>query len=171
MAPNLLTERLRELENDGLIQRLTTEFNVAVYKLTELGVTTGRLLFELARFGSQFPPEEELIRPGNLRAVAVALKMALNAVIDKSDSFRIELRVDDERFDVNVSQGEAQVLYGPSENPAAVLSTSYEPLIEASDGLMPVEEFASKHLEIVDGSPAIAKRFLELLAEGMSKQD
>ncbi len=171
VAPNLLTERLRELESTGLVRRGSPGYNVSIYELTELGASTGPLLFALAGFGSQFPPEDEVTRPGNLRTVAVTLKMALKSVIDGSDSLRIELLIDDEQFAVSVSDGETQVLYGPCENPEAIVATSYVPLIEAADGRMPMSEFASEHIRLVEGSPEQAKRLLELLEAGMSGQE
>ncbi len=56
LAPNLLTSRLRGLEEDGLVRRRDSEFNVGVYELTDVGTQTDSLLYELGVFGSQFPP-------------------------------------------------------------------------------------------------------------------
>lgn len=168
LAPNLLTERLRTLEAEGLIQRNDAGFNVTVYELTDLGSSTGRLLFELARFGSLFPPADEIVQPGNLRTIAVTLKMALAAVVGKTESLRAELRVDEEPFDICIVEGNVSVLYRRSENPEVVISTSYWPSVAVGDGRMSAEEFAGEHIEIVAGSRAKAKRLLELLSAGFA---
>ncbi len=52
IATNLLSTRLTELTEAGLIEK-STDAKRAVYQLTELGRHTDRLLWELARFGSQ----------------------------------------------------------------------------------------------------------------------
>jgi len=166
IAPNLLTERLRALESEGLIRRKDAGYNVSVYELTDLGSSTGSLLFELARFGSQFAPAEEIVRPGNLRTIAVTLKMALAAAITKTDSLRVELRVDDEPFDIFVADGQVTVLYRRSEDPEVVISTSYAPLLSIGDDEMSREEFGRNHVEVVGGSEVKARRFFELMVSG-----
>ena len=166
IAPNLLTERLRTLETEGLIQRKDAEYNVSVYELTDLGSSTGSLLFELARFGSQFAPAEEIVRPGNLRTIAVTLKMELAAAVTRSDSLRVELRIDDEPFDICVADGQATVFYRRSEDPEVVITTSYSPLLSIGDDGMNRDEFWQNHVEVVDGSVLKARRFFELLISG-----
>lgn len=169
MAPNLLTERLRALESAGLIQQRDAGYNVSVYELTELGSSTGALLFELAKFGSQFQPAEDLVRPGNLRTIAVTLKMALASVVTPDEEMRIELRVDDEPFDICISGGNVSVLYRSAEDPEAIVATSYVPLLAVGDGQMSAEEFASEHVELVAGSGAQAERLFELVSDGFGR--
>ena len=66
IASNLLTTRLRQLEEDGLVSRREAQFGVSLYQLTEMGEGTAELLYELAAFGSRFPPDNDIQRPGNL---------------------------------------------------------------------------------------------------------
>jgi DNA-binding HxlR family transcriptional regulator len=73
IASNLLADRLRALEADGLVQKGRSEFDVSLYSLTNLGEKTNQLLFELARFGGQMPRPSKIKKPGNLRTVAVSL--------------------------------------------------------------------------------------------------
>jgi len=169
IAPNLLTERLRTLETEGLIRREDAGYNVSVYKLTDLGSSTGALLFELARFGSQFAPAEEIVRPGNLRNIAITLKMALAAAITVTDNLRVELRIDDEQFDICIADGQATVFYRRSENPEVVISTGYSPLLSIGDDEMSPEEFWRDHVEVVTGTKAKAQRFFELLVKGFGE--
>jgi hypothetical protein len=171
IAPNLLTERLRTLETEGLILREDAGYNVTVYKLTDLGSSTGALLFELARFGSQFPPAEELVRPGNLRTIAVTLKMALAAAITATDRLRVELRIDDEQFDICIADGQATVFYQRSENPEVVISTGYSPILSIGDDGMSPEEFWRDQVEVVAGPEVKARRFFELLVSGFRGVD
>ena len=63
IASNLLTSRLRQLEADDLVRRREAEFGVSLYELTEKGLGTADLLYELAAFGSRGPGREEVLRP------------------------------------------------------------------------------------------------------------
>jgi DNA-binding HxlR family transcriptional regulator len=78
IATNLLSTRLTELTEAGLIEK-TTDASRAVYQLTELGRSTDRLLWELARFGREIDPDSDPREPGNLRTIALPLRLILEA--------------------------------------------------------------------------------------------
>ena len=59
IAPNLLTDRLNQLTEDGLIERRDGEHGVSLYALTGLGEGTRDLLFELAMFGARFAADAD----------------------------------------------------------------------------------------------------------------
>jgi len=96
----------------------------------------------------------------------VTLKMALAAAITRFDSLRVELRVDDEPFDICVAGGQVTVFYRPSDDPEVVISTSYLPMIALGDDEISREEFWRDHVEVVAGSEANARRFFEMLVSG-----
>ena len=119
LATNLLSARLTTLQDDGLIQKRSDEHGAMVYELTDDGRATAPLLFELAAFGSRFPPPSEIRRPGNLRTVAVTLKEALRRVA-ADRSARVELVVDDEPFAIAIAHGSVDVVH--RADPQAPLS-------------------------------------------------
>jgi len=57
ISPNVLSQRLRELEADGVLRRYTLEppASVAVYELTARGQALEAVLVELGRWGSATP--------------------------------------------------------------------------------------------------------------------
>jgi DNA-binding HxlR family transcriptional regulator len=56
ISPNVLTQRLQELEHDGLVHRFTPQpSNVPLYELTERGAALEPVLLELGRWGSAQP--------------------------------------------------------------------------------------------------------------------
>lgn len=168
LAPNLLTTRLRDLEDHGLVVRRQMPFDVVAYDLTELGQATAPLLFELAVIGSRFPPGEELVRPGNLRTAAVMLKVALQRVVEPGYKAIAELRIDDDRFELRVEDGRVDVKYGPATDPQVVLEFDYEPMVAAADGRMPMDKFAKKHARIHEGDKRVGKKILTLMAAAMT---
>src|SRR5258708_32191141 len=78
VSPNVLSQRLRDLEDAGVIRRgvLDPPASVAVYELTDRGRALQPVLLEFGRWGSQQPgtPSTQLSPPASL----VALKTALN---------------------------------------------------------------------------------------------
>ena len=96
IASNLLTDRLRQLIDDGLVVKRDGEYAVVLYALTDLGARTRELLFELGMFGGRFQPDEELRRPGNLRTIVVTLSAACQRIVTPDLVFEAELNVDGE---------------------------------------------------------------------------
>ncbi len=169
IASNLLTSRLRQLEEDRLIRRREAAYGTTVYELTELGSRTGDLLFELAMFGAEFPPDEELKRPGNLRTIAVTLRVACQRVADHDTSLRAQLVVDGEPFAFTVDRGRVDVKAGEASSPEAVLATSYDPMIAVADGRMSLDEFAARHLEISGPNPSQGQALAKLMGRAMAQ--
>lgn len=167
LAPNLLTARLRQLEADGLIERREVDFGVSVYALTPLGDRTAPLLFELSAFGGRFTPDEELHAPGNVRTIAVTLKVACQRAADPALNLVARLDVGDEPFVLSVRNGRVDVRAGAPEDPQVTLRTRYEPLVEVNDGRMPLDEFLAEHASVEADDPAHLAAFMGLMAGAM----
>jgi DNA-binding HxlR family transcriptional regulator len=169
IASNLLTNRLRQLEEDGLIRRRSAEYGTTVYELTDLGSRTGDLLFELAMFGAEFPPDEPVKRPGNLRTIAVTLRVACQRVADSNLRLRAQLVIDGEPFSFTVDRGIVDVKAGAVNDPEVTLTTSYEPLIAVADGGLTLDEFASNWMELSGPDPEQGRVLAELMGRAMTR--
>ncbi|MGB5374041.1 MAG: helix-turn-helix domain-containing protein [Polyangiales bacterium] len=169
IASNLLTNRLRQLEDDALIRRRDAEYGTTVYELTELGSRTADLLFELAMFGAEFPPDEEIKRPGNLRTIAVTLRVACQRVVNPDMSLNAELIVDGEPFAFTVDRGLVDVKAGNAQNPEATLATSYEPMIAVADGQMSLDDFAGTRMRLSGPNPEQGRALAELMGRAMAQ--
>ena len=169
IASNLLTNRLRQLEEDGLVRRRDAAYGTTVYELTELGSRTGELLFELAIFGAEFPPDEDIKRPGNLRTIAVTLRTACQRVVDPDLCLNAELIVDGEPFAFTVDRGAVDLKAGKARSPQAVVTTSYEPMIAVADGQMSLHEFTSRHLEMSGSDPSQGHALAELMGRAFTR--
>ena len=154
IASNLLTDRLRVLQADGLVRRTETDLGVAVYELTDLGRGTDRLLFELAAFGARLARDDELQEPGNLRHLAVTLQVAAGRIVPPDLELRVALVIDGESFAVDVGDGVVDVTYEHMDDPELEIATSYEPLCRAIDGELSLDELAIHHVEVVAGDPS-----------------
>ncbi len=168
IASNLLTDRLQQLCDDGLVARRDAEHGVALYELTELGRRSRDVLFELALFGGRFAPDEELRRPGNLRTVAVTLEAAAQRVVSPDMAFRAEIRVDGEPFTLDAGEGLVTVRVGSADAPDVVLTTSYEPMVAASEGEMAMETFLADHASLETRTSGKDAEMMRLLAAVMA---
>ncbi len=121
IASNLLTDRLQQLIDNGLVVKRDGEYGVTLYALTDLGARTSDLLFELAMFGSRFQPDEELRRPGNLRTIVVTLRTAIQRISTSDVNFDAELVVDGECFALSIHDGAVDMRAGAAQSPDVVL--------------------------------------------------
>jgi DNA-binding HxlR family transcriptional regulator len=137
LAPNLLTERLRDLELNGLVERseLPPPAARVVYNLTSGGRETAPVLQALARYGAARlgPPPDEAVRP----AMTV---FGLLAPFHRPDGIRLHVRmvVDGETFDL-VSDGERlSTRARPDDRPDVVVTTTATELVAARRGEQPL---------------------------------
>ena len=168
IASNLLTYRLRQLIDDGLVVKREGEYAVVLYALTDLGARTRELLFELGMFGGRFQPDEELRRPGNLRTIVVTLSAACQRIVTPDLVFEAELNVDDELFALAVRDASVEMRYAPAKSPDVVMTTSYEPMIAAAEGEMPMDRFLNNHVQIITHTPGKDVELMTLLGAAMT---
>ena len=159
-ASNLLSSRLRDLTDDGLVVRAEN----GSYELTPLGQHTAGLILELSNLGLLFDPPAEPKRPGNLRTVYLPLQAMLRAAPDRPE-LCARLVIDGESFTIDSSPSALTVRYNDFDSPAdTVLSTSYEAVMAVSDGDITLDRFLDR-LEILEG-PDNAAVFLEMFRSG-----
>lgn len=168
IATNLLTDRLQQLMADGLVAKRAGEHGVTLYTLTELGASTDNLLFELAMFGGRFQPDEEPRRPGNLRTIVLSMRTAMKRVVTPDVRFEAELIVDGERFTLDVGDGSVEMRYAPAKSPDVVMTSSYEPMMAAADGEMPMEHLLKNHVQIITHTANKDVEFMTLMGAAMT---
>ena len=168
IAANLLTDRLAKLAEDGLITKQDAGHGASVYALTDLGRRTSDVIFELALFGAQFPPEGDVVSPGNLRTVATTLGAAANRVVTPDMRFDASFEVDGEEMHLRVQDGAAIMQYATCPKPDLVFSTRYTDLLAVSEGEMTPDDFARNHSTLYVCIPGKETEFLDLMAAVMA---
>ena len=101
IASNLLTERLRRLEADGLVRRIEAHGS-ALYALTDQGAGIRRALEELGQWGATLRCVGPPVHERSIRAIAMALQTVLVRAGDALPEQRlvIELEIDGELAEV-----------------------------------------------------------------------
>jgi DNA-binding HxlR family transcriptional regulator len=124
VGPDILAQRLRELEQSGIVRRgtLPPPAGSRIYELTERGHELEPIVVALGRFGSvaPFPPGEAQI---GVDAVVIALKSLFAASAADGLSASYELRLGEQSFRIDVADGRIEAVRGSAEAPEATIET------------------------------------------------
>ncbi len=163
-SSNILSERLRDLEQSGVIQRrkLPPPAASTVYELTEWGRELEPVVTKLGAWGarSPIPPDSQEIGPDSI-------VLALRSLFDPEAAGELggsyELRIGEETFHVEVSGGEVDLARGGAKDPAASIAIADAPTFGAIlAGQLPLDEALASGAAQIEGSKQATKRFLRL---------
>jgi DNA-binding HxlR family transcriptional regulator len=124
VGPDVLAQRLRELEQSGIVCRATLPppAGSRVYELTERGRGLEEVVLALGRFGSVAP-----LPPGDAEigvdAVVIALKTLFDPAAADGLSASCELRLGEQRFALDVADGRLAVQRGAAPAADAIIDT------------------------------------------------
>jgi DNA-binding HxlR family transcriptional regulator/putative sterol carrier protein len=163
-SSNILSERLRDLEHGGVIQRrkLPPPAASSVYELTEWGRELEPIVTKLGAWGarSPIPPESQEI---GADSIVLALRSLFDPELAGDSSGIYELRIGEERFRVEVADGEVELSRGAVEDPAVSIATadagSFAGILA---GQLPLDEAIATGAAQIEGGKQAAKRFLRL---------
>jgi DNA-binding HxlR family transcriptional regulator/putative sterol carrier protein len=128
-SPNVLAQRLRELERVGVVQRrrLPPPAGSRVYELTAWGRELEPIVLALGVWAVRSPsfPDD---CPVGVDSVALALRSLFNPDAAEGLNARFELRLDDDRFRLQIAAGAIEVDRGQADDPDAVIETDVETL-------------------------------------------
>ena len=123
-SPNVISERLRELERAGVVKRekLPPPAGSRVYALTDWGRELEDTVLSLGRWATR-SPTLPLDGPMGPDSVVLALKgrSELQSAAGLETTF--ELRLGEDRFRVTVSGGAIEATRGGAESPDATIGT------------------------------------------------
>jgi DNA-binding HxlR family transcriptional regulator len=163
VSPDVLSQRLRELERDGIVARrkLAPPAGSRVYELTDRGRELEPVVLALGRWGSTAP-----FPPGEPRLGVDSAILALRTLFDSSAADRLEatfeLRFGDQRFRARVADGRLDVARGSADHPDAAIETDTATLSALLwHGRRLPEALRSGDVEI-EGSRSAVERFLRL---------
>lgn len=124
VGPDVLAQRLRELEQSGIVCRgtLPPPAGSRIYELTERGRELEDVVVALGRFGSvaPFPPGEAQI---GVDAVVIALKSLFDPAGAAGLQLSYDLRLGEQRFRIDVTDGRIEAARGSAPAPDAVIET------------------------------------------------
>jgi DNA-binding HxlR family transcriptional regulator/putative sterol carrier protein len=162
VSPNVLSQRLRDLEEAGLVRRdvLDPPASVAVYELTSRGQALEPVLLELGRWGSREP-----MTAGAEMSVN-ALLLALKTVFDPAAALdaTFTLRIGDEWFRVTVAGPSIDIAHGRAEQPTVTFETDVATLRAVAFGRESITAAERAGRLTVTGDRLAAGRFARMFA-------
>lgn len=163
-SSNILSERLRELEQGGVIQRRKLPPPAAswVYELTGWGRELEPVVTKLGAWGarSPFPPETQEI---GADSIVLALRSLFDAGAAGDLEATYELRIGGERFRVEVAGGKLELGRGVASDPGASIAVPDAPTLAAFlTGQLPLGDALGSSAVQIEGNKRAAKRFLRL---------
>ena len=161
---NILSSRLRELEEAGLVRRslLARPSSAVAYELTPYGLELEEALVRLGLWGSRSLGEPKKGDFFPLGSFALALKSAFRAERAKDHDFLFQIRIDGERLNVSVDQGQVSFPKEPSPEPDVALEMAPEVMAELLPGRLTVDSAIASGQVRVDGSKREARRFFDI---------
>jgi len=125
MGTNLLSTRLKQLEEDGIVQRiiLSPPAKVPAYELTERGWDLEPVLLELLRWGLPLLAKGKMGDYSRPIWDAIGMKVIFNPEAAKGVRETYEFRIDDDVFHANVRDETVIISQGHAETPDLIITT------------------------------------------------
>ncbi len=166
IAPNLLTDRLRDLERAELVTRseLPPPAARTVYELTDAGREIRPVLSALARFGATrlAPPEPgRVIRPQAALAAAVTAFHDPLAEPELDEHYRVV--IDGTTFDLRVDHGRMRHVPAGS-SPAMTLTTDARTLLAVRREGIGLDRIVADGRAELGGRPEALARFARVFS-------
>ena len=162
-SPNVLSQRLRELEGAGIVRRrkLPPPAASRVYELTEWGEELEPVIIRLGRWGARSP---SLPRDAALGVDSLILSFRTMFDPHAADGLKAsyELKLGENVFRAVVTDGRFDIVRGGTERPNATIETDTGTLAAlVYEGRALVEAVRSGDIKIEGDEPAV-ERFLTL---------
>jgi DNA-binding HxlR family transcriptional regulator len=165
LGPDVLSQRLRELEQAGIVRRgkLPPPAASAIYELTERGKELEPVILGLGRWGSSepFPDGEAELGPDS---AVLALKTMFNSSAAAGLDATYELRFGENVHAIRVADGIMSASRGAAAEPDVVIDTDPDTLTELLWRGRPLNEAQDAGDVKVVGKRLTVLRFLKLFA-------
>ncbi|MGI9823659.1 winged helix-turn-helix transcriptional regulator [Agromyces sp. Marseille-Q5079] len=162
-SPNVLAQRLRELEQAGVLRkrRLPPPAAASVYELTAWGQELEPVIIALGRWGGRSPA---LLRDAEMSAdsIALALRTSFSPELARGLDAELDLRMHEDAFALAVSEDGLRIRRGESPLPAAVItadSSTVKDVIWNGRSIEAAEEAGELSLS---GDRELVQRFVRL---------
>lgn len=162
VSPNVLSQRLRELQSAAVVRRdtLPPPADVAVYELTERGHALEPVLLELGRWGSREPIDTD--SDLGIDALMLALKTLFSAEHAFDAIFGIT--VDREDFRVAIHDRAINVRRGAATDARTNLTTDVNTLRAVAFGRETISHAEADHRLTIAGDRRPAQKFSQMFS-------
>ena len=163
ISPNVLTQRLEELEQASIVRRrrLPPPGAAWVYELTNWGSELEPILKAIGRWAAR-SPGLPLGASMSVSSVILSLRTMFDSQAAAGFQASIELRFGEERFRAELVKGQMQLTRGSADQPDAVIQGDQNALAAVVYGGRKLAGAIRSGELKVDGDKSLVKRFLAL---------
>jgi len=163
LTADVLSQRLRELEAAGVVQRrrLPPPAAAHVYELTPRGAELEPVVLALGRWGANTPVPPTDVGM-SLDSHILSLRTLFDPALAGDFEASVDLRLGDHRFRADVTAGRLAVVRGESPTPDATIVTDPATLLALIRGRRTVTAALEAGDARIEGYHATATRFLGL---------
>ena len=157
ISANVLTQRLIELEERGLVRkvRLPPPASVQVYEATDWALEASPLIASLGRWAARSPRHDPTL-PLSHAAIMMSLQTMLDVARAAGARAKIGFRFGETSYAATLEGGALHVERGPVEDCEALFTASPEEIAAVVYGGAPLESIG------VEGDMEVARRFVTL---------
>jgi DNA-binding HxlR family transcriptional regulator len=162
-SPNVLAQRLRDLERAGVVRRrrLPPPAASRVYELTDWGLELEPVIVRLGRWGARSPS-----KPRDAALGVDSLILSFRTMFDPRAAEGLEagyeLRLGEDSFRAEVAEGRLDISRGVAERSDATIETDPGTLTALVYGDLPLDEALRSGGIEIEGDRQAAERFLSL---------
>jgi DNA-binding HxlR family transcriptional regulator len=163
-SPNVLSERLRELERAGVVRRrkLPPPAGSRVYELTEWGRGLEEIVISLGHWAARAPTPPPSDAPIGADSIILALRSRFDPGAAHGLRAGYDLRFGDDRFRIEVADEALQVARGGADHADATIATDPDTLGAVLWGGRPLAAAQRAGTMTIEGDPAAVERLLRL---------
>ena len=132
VSPNVLAQRLRELESGGVVRRskLPPPAASRVYELTEWGLELEPVVVSLGHWGARSPSRSRDAALG-VDSLVLSLRTMFDARAAEGLEASYELRLGEDRFRAVVDEDRFEIVRGGTERPDAIVEAEDAAVLRA----------------------------------------
>ena len=161
-SPNVISERLRELERAGIVKRdkLPPPASVRVYGLTDWGRELEETVISLGRWAARSPSPSDA--PVGLDSIVLALRTLFDPDAARGLRASYELRLGEDRFRIEVSDDGIEVARGQADQADATIDTDPDTLNAVLWRGRPLADAQRAGKMRIQGDQSAVERFVPL---------
>jgi DNA-binding HxlR family transcriptional regulator len=163
-SPNVISERLRELERAGIVRRRTLPppAGSRIYELTDWGLELEETVMSLGRWAARSPTPLADAPVASADSIVLALRARFEPRTANGLRATYELRLGDDRFRIGVADGEITVARGDADQPAATIESDPDTLDSVLWGTRSLADAQHSGSITIEGDEALVERFVRL---------
>ncbi|WP_035051667.1 winged helix-turn-helix transcriptional regulator [Andreprevotia chitinilytica] len=163
ISPNVLTQRLDELEQASVLRRRKLPPPAAswVYELTDWGLELGPILMALGRWGARSPCLP-IGSPISIDSLILSFRTMFDGNAAAGLNTSIEIRLGEDWFHADIADGQMVLVRGSADRPDVVVKTDPNTLGALVYGGRPLADAISTGDLAVDGDEAVLSHFVTL---------